>query len=128
MSAPIVPSMFRPACLLLSVLLSFASRAQEDGALSTRLKQLAAPPPGVTGIAVVHVQSGAAATLNADDWFPMMSVYKLPIVVHALRQADAGILNLSAPVTLTAAERRPGRSALSERIAADGPQTSRFAN
>jgi beta-lactamase class A len=115
--------MFRSVCVLLSVLLSFAPQELKDGGLSARLKQLAAPLPGVTGIAIVHVQSGTGATLNADDWFPMMSVYKLPIVVHALRQADAGALSLSTPITLTAAQRRPGRSALSERIAADGPQT-----
>ena len=109
--------------LLLALLLSFTLQAPDDSALSARLRQLAAPPPAVTGIAILHVESGAAATLNADDWFPMMSVYKLPIVVHALRQADAGSLDLGKEVTLTAAERRPGRSAISERIAASGPQT-----
>lgn len=115
--------MLRPASLLLTLLLSFAVQAPEDGALSKRLNQLAAPRPAVTGVAIVHVESGASASLNADDWFPMMSVYKLPIVVHALRQSDAGALDLSTKMTLTAAERRPGRSALSERIAAQGPQT-----
>jgi beta-lactamase class A len=115
-------SVFHPARVI-AVLLSFGLQASEDRALSTRLKQLAAPRPAVTGVAVLHVRSGASAMLNADDWFPMMSVYKLPIVVHALRQSDAGSLDLSTAVTLTAAHRRPGRSALSERIAADGPQT-----
>lgn len=115
-------SLFRPVCVM-SVLLSFALQASEDRAFSSRLKQLAAPRPAVTGVAILHVRSGAAAMFNADDWFPMMSVYKLPIVVHALRQSDEGSLDLSTAVTLTTAHRRPGRSALSQRIAADGPQT-----
>jgi len=113
----------RTACLLFPLFVLLSPQPREDESFSSRLKQLAAPVPAVTGIAVVNVQGGATATLNADDWFPMMSVYKLPIVVHALRQADAGLLNLTTPVTLTAAQRRPGRSALSERIAAEGPQT-----
>jgi beta-lactamase class A len=53
----------------------------------------------------------------------MMSVYKLPIAVHALRQAERGTLDLDRPMTLTAADRRPGLSPLAASIARDGPAT-----
>lgn len=95
----------------------------DDPKLSNLLRTLAAPVPAVTGVAVVHLESGATASLNADTWFPMMSVYKLPIVVHALRAAEKGQLDLATAVTLTAADRRPGRSPLGERIASGGPAT-----
>ena len=41
---------------------------------------------------VIHVESGAAAGINDAAWYPMMSVYKLPIAIHALRCAEVGTL------------------------------------
>ena len=53
----------------------------------------------------------------------MMSVYKLPIVIHALRLSERGRLDLSERVILTPQDRRPGASAMAETIAARGPLT-----
>ena len=36
---------------------------------------------------MLHVESGRGASVNAGDWFPLMSAYKLPIAIHALRAA-----------------------------------------
>ena len=71
-------------------------------------------------MSVVHVESGAGAAVNGDEWFPMMSVYKLPIAIHALRQSDRRKLDLSRSVRLTAEDRRPGFSPLAQRITAEG--------
>jgi len=71
----------------------------------------------------MHIESGASAAVNGDQRFPMMSVYKLPIAIHALREADAKRLNLDESVTLAAADRRPGFSPMAEKIAAGGPLT-----
>jgi beta-lactamase class A/formylglycine-generating enzyme required for sulfatase activity len=84
-------------------------------------RRLAAPPPGVLGVSVVHVETGARADVNEDERFPMMSVYKLPIAIHALRQSQAGRLDLTKTVTLTAEDRRPGLSPLAQQIAQGGP-------
>lgn len=92
-----------------------------DPVLAARLVMLTHEAPGTAGISVVHVESGDAAAVKGDERFPMMSVYKLPIAIHALREVDAGRIDLAERVTLTAADRRPGASALSESIAKAGP-------
>jgi len=50
----------------------------------------------------------------------MMSVYKLPIVIHALRLAERDKLDLSENVILLPQDRRPGASAMAHAIAERG--------
>ena len=61
--------------------------------------------------------------MNPDVRFPMMSVYKLPIVIHALRLSERDRLDLSERVILMPQDRRPGASAMGQTIAAHGPLT-----
>ena len=75
-----------------------APRQQTD--LARELNRIAASTSGTLGVRVLHVESGTGAGVNAGDWFPMMSVYKLPIVIHALRQAETGKLDLSRSIRL----------------------------
>ena len=89
--------------------------------LEAELKKLAASAPGTLGVQIVHVQSGDEYSLNGGEWFPMMSVYKLPIAIHALRQAERGTLDLARTLKLTAEDRRPGFSPLARQIAEKGP-------
>ena len=91
--------------------------------LANELRQIAAASGGTLGVRVVHAETRAAAGVNDDDWYPMMSAYKLPIAIHALRQAEAGRLNLAKTVTLGTDDRRPGFSPLARLIEKDGPQT-----
>ena len=91
--------------------------------LAAELRGIAAAAPGTLGVSVIDIESGASAGVNASDWFPMMSVYKLPIVMHALRDAEQGRLDLAARVTFGSADRRPGLSPLSRAIEQHGPQT-----
>jgi beta-lactamase class A len=98
-----------------------ASAPQPD--LSRELRRIAAAAPGTLGVRVVHVETGVGYGINDDDQFPMMSVYKLPIAIHALRQAQSRLLDLSAKVTLRANDRRPGFSPIARTIEKDGPQT-----
>ena len=91
--------------------------------LARRLADIARTAPGTLGVRVLHVESGEGASLNGGEWFPMMSVYKLPIAIHALRRVERGTLQLAQPIRLTAADRRPGLSPLARTIAEKGPQT-----
>ena len=100
-----------------------ARAPQTDTAFEAVLARLAKETPGTAGISVLHIESGASAAVNGDQRFPMMSVYKLPIVLHALRQVDAGLLTFDERVTLTAVDRRPGFSPIGASIAATGPVT-----
>jgi imidazolonepropionase-like amidohydrolase len=90
--------------------------------LEAALTRIAKGAPGNLGVRVQVVESGAGAGVNADDWFPMMSAYKLPIAIHALRLAERGALDLSTVITVTAADRRPGLSPLGQTIESKGPQ------
>jgi beta-lactamase class A len=109
--------------LAVGVFVSGRFAPSTDPALQATLSRLARQTPGVAGISVMHIESGASAAVNGDQRFPMMSVYKLPIAIHALREADAKRLNLDESVTLAAADRRPGFSPMAEKIAAGGPLT-----
>jgi beta-lactamase class A len=94
-----------------------------DPILQSTLTGLARAGPGTIGISVVHIESGAGAAVNGGERFPMMSVYKLPIVIHALRLVERDRLDLSERVMLMPQDRRPGASAMAEAIAAKGPLT-----
>ena len=93
-----------------------------DQVLLSELRAIAASTTGTLGVRVVQVESGRGASLNGDDWFPMMSVYKLPIAIHTLRLAERATLDLDERVTLTADDRRSGSSPLAQTIALKGPQ------
>ena len=90
--------------------------------LGRELQRIAADAHGTLGVAVIDVTSGATVAMREREWFPMMSVYKLPIAIHALRAARAGGLDLAARVTLASEDRRPGLSPLSRAIEQRGPQ------
>ena len=99
------------------------TRSTAAADLAADLEKVAASAPGTLGVRVLHVESGDGASVNGREWFPMMSVYKLPIAIHALREAERGTLDLSRRITLTAADRRPGQSPLARTIAENGPQS-----
>jgi len=102
---------------------AMVTQASGDSELGAKLRQLAVTAPGRAGVSVVHIESGKGAAVNADERFPMMSVYKLPIAIHALRELERARLDLTEVVRLTAADRRPGFSPMAESIAATGPLT-----
>jgi beta-lactamase class A len=104
----------------LAILLTLASVAPgaDDAALTAALQRVAAEAPGTAGISVVHIESGRQGAVNPNARFPMMSVYKLPIVIHALRLSEQGRLDLSERVILVPQDRRPGASAMAQTIAA----------
>jgi beta-lactamase class A len=94
--------------------------AQPD--VAPQLHRIAAAAPGTLGARVIHVETGSAAGVNDEDWFPMMSVYKLPIAIHALRRSESGTLDLRTTITLASEDRRPGSSPLARTIETSGPQ------
>jgi beta-lactamase class A len=109
--------------ILIGLALVQAAPRSDDPALTAALIRAAGQAPGTIGISVVHIESGRSGSVNPDVRFPMMSVYKLPIVIHALRLAERERLDLSERVILMAQDRRPGASAMGQTIAARGPLT-----
>lgn len=64
--------------------------------------------PGLFGVAVLDLQSGAEWRVNADRAYPMMSVFKAPVAAAVLSRIDEGTLSLQQQVTLTRADIQDG--------------------
>ncbi len=47
------------------------------------------------GLAVRHIESGEELALNGDRFFPMASVFKIPILATAFHQLEQGYLRAS---------------------------------
>lgn len=55
---------------------------------------------GVIGVAAKHLESGDELTINGDTYFPMASVFKLPIFVEVLAQIKEGKLSLEEEISI----------------------------
>ncbi len=76
---------------------------QSDNAnLQREVQQIAALAKGRVGVSALILESGETiVSLNAQDHFPMQSVYKLPISMAVLKEVDAGKLKLDQKVPVT---------------------------
>jgi beta-lactamase class A len=89
---------------LLSLSLSLSLLAVEPASLQT----IAAPAGGTVGFAALDLASGRTLGLNERKAFPTQSVFKFPIAIEVLRQADAGKLALDRVVALDKGDAREG--------------------
>jgi beta-lactamase class A len=64
------------------------------------------------GVAMLHLEAGDEINLAADELFPMASVLKIPVLVEAARQLDAGAFTLDDRWALTVAEKNLGSGVL----------------
>ncbi|MBI3402430.1 MAG: class A beta-lactamase [Acidobacteria bacterium] len=74
--------------------------------LARQFAGIAKPAGGRVGAAAMLVETGERASLRGDERFPMQSVFKLPVALHVLHEADAGRVQLSREITLTKADLR----------------------
>lgn len=95
------------SCLFCLLLLVEAAYPAEP-ALETELARLAETSGGTMGLAVVHLESGRNAYLNADESFPMASTYKVPIAASLLQLVDEGTLALSNMIDIGPENLSPG--------------------
>ena len=96
-------------CLLIFVHFAWSA----EPALERELARLAEVSGGTMGIAVMHLESGRSAFLNADDSFPMASTYKVPIATELLKLVDAGRLSLSKMIDINPENLSPGSGTIS---------------
>ena len=85
---------FLPLCLGVRILAS----GPDLSSLRATFDRITAASKGRVGVAVIHVESGAQMGINADQLFPMASVYKLPIALELLTQVSQGKLTLDRQV------------------------------
>lgn len=75
-----------------------------------RLEPLSA---GSMGVAAIHLETGRAVYLNADEPFPMASTYKVPIAVQLLTRVDRGEVSLADMVEVQREDLHPGSGTIS---------------
>ncbi|CAN5680261.1 class A beta-lactamase [soil metagenome] len=81
--------------LILATVLAFLiSRQAAPPALESRFAQIAIAAQGKVGAAVMLLETGESAALNAGERYPMQSVYKLPIGMAVLQRIDRKELTL----------------------------------
>nr|AIA13845.1 ClassA_beta_lactamase [uncultured bacterium] len=72
-----------------------SNNQRETSKLAAQVEKIAGEARGRVGAAVMLIETGEAiVSLNADQRFPMQSVYKLPIALVVLRRVDRGALAL----------------------------------
>lgn len=76
------------------------------------LEQRVARHQGTVGVAVIDLATGEKLSIRGNEPFPSASVIKLPILVELFHQIQRGPLKLSDPITLLAADQRPGSGVL----------------
>lgn len=72
------------------------------------------------GIAAREIERGESAEFNAAQALPMQSVFKLPIAIAILNEADHGQIDLATPVVATVADLVPGHSPMAATVASEG--------
>jgi beta-lactamase class A len=90
--------------------------AQDPGLerLERELARIAQLTDGRVGVAAVHLETGRAAYLNADEPFPMASTYKVPIAVELLTRVERGEIRLDTLIELRPSDLHPGSGTLTE--------------
>ncbi|HVW54188.1 MAG TPA: class A beta-lactamase [Rhizobiaceae bacterium] len=79
--------------------------------LQANLEKLAhSARPGTLGVAVLDLESGRRWQVNANEAYPMMSVFKAPLGAAVLSEVEAGNLSLDRKITVTRTDLRPGAS------------------
>ncbi len=69
--------------------------------LQNQIEQIASAAKGRVGVSALVLETGETIYLNPHDHFPMQSVYKLPISMAVMKQADQGKIELNQKVRVT---------------------------
>lgn len=77
---------------------------------------------GDVGIGVLDLDTGESWFRNGKQWFPMQSVFKLPVGIVVLKLVDEGKLSLNQTVTITREQFVPAWSPILKEITGDRGQ------
>lgn len=77
-----------------------------------RIERLLSEAQGRFGVAAKDLTTGSTILINADELFPLASVFKIPVLVELYRQVDRGLLQLDRRFEFTRDDRMPGSGVL----------------
>ena len=93
---------------LAAALTAAAACAQQPNTLEANIQRITRSVNAQWGIYVKCIETGEEISINADRQMETMSVIKIPLLVEAFRQIEAGKFQLTDRVILTDAMKRPG--------------------
>jgi len=76
--------------------------------LKEQIEYVSKDAKGIVGVAVKHIESGEELYINDDVYFPMASVFKVPILVEVLYQVKEGNLSLNGEIEIKKTEQHLG--------------------
>jgi beta-lactamase class A len=91
-------------------------RALRPLALEAELARIAASVGGRVGAAALHLETGAAVSLNGAASFPLASAVKIPVAVQFLSRVDSGELSLDTMIALEPRHVRPGAGVIARQF------------
>ena len=98
--------------LIVMALLAGVVVAQPAGRLRANIERIARGVNAQCGIYVKVLETGEEIAIDADRQMDTMSTIKIPLMIEAFRQIEAGRFGLGDRVTLTGAMKRPGTGVL----------------
>ncbi|WP_198034415.1 class A beta-lactamase, subclass A2 [Dyadobacter tibetensis] len=75
--------------------------------LRTEIKAILDESDGLVGVGVVDFETNESIYFNAQERFPMQSVFKFPLALAVLQRVDAGEWSLDMPIEVTPADLLP---------------------
>ncbi len=81
--------------------------------LQSQVTRAIAGARGGMGVAIKHLESGAAVYVNGDEPYPMASTFKLPVLVELYAKAKAGQLNWDEMIDVGVLDQHLGSGELS---------------
>jgi len=92
-----------------------ALSAARGPSLSQRWEKIVADSDGVVGVAALDLHTGAHASINGDESFPLASVCKLPIAMNLLSMVDETLIGIDSDVEVIHEDVVTNVSEISER-------------
>ncbi|MBD1933738.1 MULTISPECIES: class A beta-lactamase, subclass A2 [Cyanophyceae] len=91
------------------------SNTDRTNELRDRIEQISQAAQGRVGVKATVLETGESVTLNGNQQFPMLSVYKFPIAMAVLAQVDQGKLKLDQKIRVENSDVVQGSRILDEK-------------
>lgn len=102
--------------LILPFFLSAQSSDPPQGIerLKTQIEGMIRSVEGEVGVAAKHIETGEEITINGDMYFPMASVFKVPVFVEIMAQIKEGRFTLDDEISIQKTDQHLGSGYLSD--------------
>jgi beta-lactamase class A len=82
--------------------------------LKNQIEAIAEDVVGEIGVAAKHIETGEEVLFNGDTYFPMASVFKVPVFVEVMAQINEGRFTLEDEVSIQKSDQHLGSGYLSD--------------